>query len=197
MGRTRRLMLTLVPLLSVTAVPLARARAESIYRPSGIRSMYADRKARAVGDVITVLVTENTISDQKAETTVSREASAAAGADGGLLKFLPLTTLTGREAHTGEGTTSRSIRLLTRISCRVVEITSGGQLVIEGTRGVQINNDLQTVTLRGVVRPEDLGIDNTVPSTLLADAVVKVSGKGPINDRQKPGILSRLFRFLF
>jgi flagellar L-ring protein FlgH len=176
------------------------ARADSLYRPAMSRSMFADRKARAVGDVLTVQITESTVATQNAESQAQRKLSAQAdGGTGlyGILNKLPKATLSGSVEHKGSGTTSRSSQLASTITCRVVEITPGGQLVVSGERSIKVNQDTQTVRFHGIVRPEDIDPENTIPSSLVADARIEVLGKGPIDRHVKPGILSRIFEFLF
>jgi len=162
--------------------------------------MFADRKARAVGDVVTVLVTESTSATQDADSEAKRSLDAvASGGSGlfGILKRVPKATLGGSTSHKGSGSTTRSSRLTSTITCRVIEITSGGQLVLEGERALKINADTQVLRFRGHVRPDDIAPDNTVLSGAVADARIEVLGKGPIDRHVKPGILSRIFEFLF
>ena len=198
----RRLMpvLAMVPVLIMWGPVAVRSRADSLYKPATSRSMFADRKARAVGDVITVQVTESTIATQNAELQAQRKVNARAeGGTGiyGILERLPKATLAGNIEQKGSGSTSRSSQLASTITCRVVEITPGGQLVVSGERSIKVNQDTQTVHFHGIVRPEDIDPENTVPSSLVADARIEVLGKGPIDRHVKPGILSRIFEFLF
>jgi flagellar L-ring protein FlgH len=184
-------------LISLCAAPL---QATSLFNPDQVRGMFGDRKARGVGDVITVQIIESTVASQDADSAVQRELSAnAEGGSGlfGLFDRIPKATLGGSVNHKGSGTTTRSSRLVSTITCRVVEVTPRGQFVVTGERSVRVNADTQTVRFRGIVRPEDVDPANTVPSSLVADAQVEVVGKGPIDRHVKPGILSRVFQFLF
>jgi flagellar L-ring protein FlgH len=184
-------------LFPVVALP---ACADSLYRPGVTRGMFGDRRARGVGDVVTIQITESTIASQDATSDASRKSSSRAeGGSGlwGLLDRVPSATLGGSTEHKGSGSTTRSSRLVSTISCRVIEITPNGQLVVSGERSVRINQDTQTIRFRGIVRPEDVDLDNLVPSSLVADARIEVVGKGPIDRHVRPGILSRIFQFLF
>jgi flagellar L-ring protein precursor FlgH len=184
----------------VTLLPGEGAWSSSLYNPDRPRSMFADRKARAVGDVITIQIIESTVASQDADSDVQRRFSGQAeGGSGlfGLFDRLPKATLGGNINHKGSGTTTRSSRLVSTITCRVAEITPGGQLVVTGERSVRVNADTQMVRFRGVIRSEDVNPDNTVSSSLVADAQVEVVGKGPISRNVKPGLLTRIFDFLF
>src|SRR5919197_157435 len=128
-----RLAVALIALGAIVAAPALRA--DSLYNPGTSRSMFADRRARAVGDVVTVEITENTIASQDADSELQRKLSARAeGGSGlfGILKLVPRAALGGSVEHKGSGATSRSSRLVSTIRCRVIEITPGGQLVVSG-----------------------------------------------------------------
>ena len=72
-----------------------------------------------------------------------------------------------------------------------------GNMVVEGTRSIWQNKDEHKVTLRGIVRRDDVAYDNTVPSAKVADATVRFDGKGPLNAKQRQGILTQIFNILF
>jgi flagellar L-ring protein precursor FlgH len=180
---------------------LASATADSIYPQTKARSMFADRKAHAVGDVITVLITESTVASQDAATSTKKDVKAKA--DGGtkgpfnILSLVPSATLGGSASHSGSGSTTRSSKVVSTMSCRIAEVTPSGQLILKGERSLKINADTQIVKLTGTIRPEDIDQDNTVLSGAIADAKIEVEGKGPIDQHSKPGILMRIFQFLF
>lgn len=192
------LALGLSTLSTLSAVPPARA--DSLYTAGKTRSMFSDRKARSVGDVITVLITESTVAVQDANSEAKRklEASADGGSDSlGIFKLLPRASLNGSVSHGGSGRSTRSSSLSSTITCRVAEITPSGQMVIKGERILKVNQDTETIKFTGVVRPDDIAPDNTIASGSVADAQIEVIGKGPINRHVKPGLLSRIFEFLF
>jgi flagellar L-ring protein precursor FlgH len=189
--------ITLVLLLNAAA-PIG---ADSLYVAGKSKSMFADHKARAVGDVVTVLITESTVATQDANLNVQRSVAASAqGGTGGpfnILEYVPKSTLSGSTTEKGSGATSRSSQLTSTITCRVVALTPAGQLVLDGDRKVRVNTDTQTIKFSGIVRPEDISPENTVPSGAIADAHIEVLGKGPINRHVTPSILARIFQFLF
>jgi flagellar L-ring protein precursor FlgH len=163
--------------------------------------MFADRKAHAIGDVVTVVITESTVASQDASSTAQRSLDAkAAGGSGGwfnILDEVPKATLSGSTDHKGTGTTSRNSKLITTITCSIVGITPGGQLVISGDRKLKINADTQLIRFHGVARPEDVEQDNTIASGSVANAEIELLGKGPIDRHVKTGLLSRIFEYLF
>ena len=176
------------------------AVADSLYDPGKSRSMFADRKAHAVGDVVTVLITESTVASQDAQSSDQRSLDAKAGGGSGLfgiLKLVPKATLSGGTDHKGSGTTTRNSKLATTITCKVVEITPAGLFVLKGERRLKVNADTQVIEFHGLARPEDVQPDNTIASGSVADAQIEVLGNGPIDRHVKTGILSRIFQFLF
>ncbi len=163
-------------------------------------SLYSDVRARSVGDILTVTIVENTTAKATADTNVKKDESVSGFASTGLFKRLfkdlNLSASSNRNAS-GTGSTTRTGSLVTTISVLVKEIMENGVLRIEGSRLVTINKETQRVTLTGLVRPEDIAIDNTIPSNIIAGAEVKYDGKGIIADTQKQGILTKIFKFLF
>jgi flagellar L-ring protein FlgH len=180
--------------------PALPSAADSLYDPGKSRSMFADRKARAVGDVVTVLITESTVASQDAQSSDQRSLAATAGGGSGLfgiLKLVPKASLNGSTDHKGSGTTTRNSKLATIMTCSVVAITPAGLLVLKGERSLKVNADTQIIVFHGVARPEDVSPDNTIASGSVADAQIEVLGNGPIDRHVKTGILSRIFQYLF
>lgn len=161
-------------------------------------TMFADRKARAVGDTVTIIVEERTSAKNTAGTASSKETNVNMGAGSGfLLKAITAAGSNYSDNYDSAGSTTRGNSLSARITARVTEVQPNGNLVISGTQTIKVNGEDQKISVTGTVRPDDIGPDNTVLSTLLADASVKVDGKGSIGSKQKPGILHRLFGWLF
>ena len=79
----------------------------------------------------------------------------------------------------------------------VVEVLPNDNMIVEGTQSIWQNRDEHKITLRGIIRRDDVLMDNTVPSYKVADATIKFDGKGPLNAKQRQGILTQIFNFLF
>jgi flagellar L-ring protein precursor FlgH len=178
------------------------AEADSLWRDTGRGHLFTDVKASRVGDVVTVLVVESAQSDRKAETNTKKDAQnhlnlsnvfgnthfgAGRGGNRGRFDF------TGSNEHKGSGNITRSDTMTAQIPARVMRVLETGHLLIEGRRGIVVNDETQTLAFSGVVRPEDITPDNTVRSTLVADAEITILGKGILEEKQRPGILQRLF----
>ena len=178
----RNLLLRPIALATLAATLTPIALADSIYPTEKKRSMFSDRRANAVGDVVTVIIVESTTAVQSSDVDLKRSGDASAsGGSGlwGLMKLVPRASLSGSSAQKGSGTTTRNSRLTTTIACRVVEVSATGQLTIRGDRTMKINDDVQTLRFSGIARFEDVAQDNTLSSNVVVDAQIEVFGKGP------------------
>jgi len=99
--------------------------------------------------------------------------------------------------YDGAASTVRAGELKARITVRVVQVRPNGDLMIEGSRTVQVNNEKEEIGLSGVVRPKDVSASNTVYSYLIADAKITYKGKGAVNTGARPGFLTRIFNWIF
>lgn len=159
-------------------------------------SLYSDRKARQVGDIVTVIITESSKASKSDETHLSKKI----GANGSLSELfrignLPLKVgVDGSSGYTNSGSTTRSGSVDAKISATVKEVLPNGNLKLEGIRNVIVNNDVQTIAITGIVRPEDISADNTVLSIYMADAEIKYYGKG--ESTQYPGFVTKTFKIL-
>ena len=78
------------------------------------------------------------------------------------------------------------------MTARVVDLLANGNMIIEGNREVRVNAENQLITLTGIIRSRDISSENIILSTYIADARISYSGSGVLNDRQRPGWLSRI-----
>lgn len=169
-------------------------------------TLVAERVARfEVGDIITVLVREEVQASTTADTNTKKESDVESDsneqdnpflvADEGLNiikpEELPNWKIEAENETKNAGTTRRTSTLTTTITCFIVEILRNGNLVIEGEKRININREESRLSLRGIVRPKDVTPANTVPSPLVAAADLKLSGKGPLWNNQRRGLVTR------
>lgn len=164
-------------------------------------SLYADLKARDVGDIVTVAVVERSSGSNSSSlnTNKSTKFNVQAPEGVGPLDFISETGASadwGRQ-HTGSGQLSRQGRLTATVAATVVEVLPNGDLVIEGEREVGINEEKEILSLRGVVRPEDIGSDNLVYSSNIANASIEYRGKGAVTSGSRPNIFVRILSWFF
>jgi flagellar L-ring protein FlgH len=171
----------------------------SLWTGNSYRSdLFRDFKARYVDDVVTIRVVESTQALASADAKNARDTQASAGFDklfGLEKKISELPTLVSGKSSSsfeGKGSTSRETTLATTLTARVADVLPNGYLVVEGMREIRVNNENQSVYLTGVVRPEDIGSDNVVLSSAIAQMSVRVQGKGVVSQPIKPGWLYRI-----
>jgi flagellar L-ring protein precursor FlgH len=172
---------------------------------SGLNSLFVNQKARRVGDVVTIQIVESSKASNKASTDTGRKSSLSAG----LSKFFggennytaadpffnPFGSINSSfdRSFEGSGSTQRSGDLNAYLTARVVDVLPNGNLVLIGTREVGVNNEKQLITLSGIVRSKDISSDNQIKSIHISDAKISYSGRGAVNDPQRPGWLVRVF----
>ena len=160
----------------------------SLYLPNGaFTDMVADYKARRVDDVVTLVVFENTTAQSTGDVNTSRATtvSAAITALPGKLKTSGVSPLFGSNSSNqlaGKGETSAGSNVTTTLSARVIALLANGNMVVEAERRVDINSQHETMVVRGVLRPGDVGPDNSAPSTALANLEIELKGKGVVSD---------------
>jgi len=164
-------------------------------------SLFADQKARHEGDVVTVLIVEQASASKSASTKTSRTSDRNGKFNGMLgMNYNPLSQgvgLNSESKYEGSGSTSRTETLKAEVSVLVMEVMPNGNLMIEGRREIQVNNEKQIISVTGIVRPQDISPNNTVLSMYLVNPVINYEGDGLISRQQKPGLLSRLLDWLW
>lgn len=160
--------------------------------------MYADRKARNVGDLVTVIIVEQAQARQTANTSTGKESQVQVGPGLGVLAdLIPLFGMGGGDSYSASGQTTRGGSLTAKITTKVIEVLPNDTLRIEGKQTIVINGEEQEIIIRGTVRTRDISPDNTILSPLVADAEISFEGSGIVADKNNPGILTRLFNWLF
>lgn len=198
MKRFGLLTLTLLSALGLVMGPAVLTLAQSLYPVDQNSSMFADRKARRPGDLVTVIIVEQAQARQTAATSTGKDSEVSVGPGGGVLAdLIPLLRLGGGDSFSADGSTTRGGSLTAKITTRVVESYSNNTMRIEGRQKIVINGEEQEIVLTGLVRTEDVAPDNTVLSTFVADAEISFVGTGMVADKNKPGLLTRLLNWLF
>lgn len=159
----------------------------------------ADRIARRVGDVITILIAENSSASYSAQTNASKNDSTSISKGLGpiLGNLIPEWGIGAKSSVAGRGSTTQEGQLNARISVIVKEVYPNGTMLLEGTKAITTNKETQNITITGVVRREDIRPDNTILSVHVANAQIKSDGKGMIAQRQRKGVLTWLLDWLF
>jgi flagellar L-ring protein precursor FlgH len=200
---------------SVAKPPPPAENPGSVFSQNQPTFLLDDTRARRIGDILTVNIVDTSKSDLKAETKNDKTASQQLGVaayfgrktiNGNLPGELgiqnygmqgdvgsdPIVSTSNTSKFQSKGQTKRESAVTASIGCRIVNILPGGVMQVEGARQTRVNNETQVIVVKGLVRPIDVGPNNTVPSTQLADCQIEYYGEGDLADRQKSGWLTRL-----
>jgi flagellar L-ring protein FlgH len=168
------------------------------------RSLVADFRASRVGDLVTIRVDESPEAEGDADTQMDRQSSMQLGMNKmfGFAEALQrsnpdidpseLLDFMSNSNFSGQGETSRGSRVQGSIAARVRKQLPNGDLFLEGTKVLMVNDEELHIYVSGVIRPEDIEQDNTVASGLIADAQIEFTGRGVLTDNQRQGWLARL-----
>jgi flagellar L-ring protein precursor FlgH len=176
----------------------------TIYAPNNSLDLYADSRAKRIGDIVLVRIVETSKANKEANTKTQRTSTAT----GGISTLFGLETWLADNNHRfspsltelqasltndfeGKAKTDRKSNVTATISARVIDITTDGNLNIRGYQEVKVNDETQHIILSGIIRPQDVAQDNSVLSTHLADARIEYSGQGTLGDKQRPGWFAR------
>jgi flagellar L-ring protein FlgH len=167
-----------------------------------------DTRALRTGDVVHINIDEKADAQGNATTSLSKETSRDGKVDS-LLGLVPairkaypnidpdkLISLAANFDFKGQGNTQRTGQLTGVIAVRVKQTLPNGDLFIEGTKVVMINHEEYHLYISGVIRPADIDGDNSVSSSLVADARVEFTGRGDINDQVERGWLTKILDFV-
>ena len=166
--------------------------------------MYADKRGAGVGDILTIVVQENTTANKSNETKTERQSSLNAAitsflyspaASGFLTKggTMPAIQYSSDHKHDGTGAINNSESIVAHVAVRIVDSLPNGNFVVEGKRETSFGGERQTIILRGVVRSDDVASDNTVLSYNVADATIQIIGKGTVTDSTNKGWFNRVW----
>ena len=174
-------------------------KTQAQFNQNSSRSLFSDVKAYKEGDALMVLITEDMQANNGAQTSHGRQDQINMGLT--LPNVENSNKLNGNFSSgndfTANGKTSRNERIRTKLSARVVSVDSNGNLQIEGTRTTKINGEVQTITIRGLVRYVDVRPDNSVFSYSILNLTLLIEGDGEISETQDPGIITKFIRFIF
>ena len=183
--------------------------ADSLWVKAQHNSMYTvPQRQVGVGDVVTILISESTSAVQQARTSTEKQS----GLNADLLSdWNQIANLLGNErirkdfdlqlgggdSYQGSGQTSRSSQVRAVVTAMVTEVLENGNLFIIGEHKVKVNNEVQVIQVSGIVRPRDISENNSVLSSQIARAEVSINGSGVVGAKQNPGLMSKMFNWLF
>ncbi len=196
-----------VPPISQERLALASYGASRETKPGSVgslwssspTSLFGDRRARTLGDILTVVIEIDDRAEMKNRTDRSRDASEGLSVpnffglaslaenilpSGGTLD--PAIDATSSSSNTGNGIIKRQDKLTLQVAATVVGILPNGHMVISGNQEVRVNHELRDLQVAGIIRPEDISRRNTITYEKIADARIVYGGRGVLSDVQQP-----------
>ena len=169
--------------------------------------LFGDPKARKVGDLLTVIIEEESSTKMDAKNSSKKTSKAAGSMSFGHPKIddratawtnvvIPAWSLETGRSFEGDGKMENKNKFTSKITVRVTDVMPNGNLLIEGKRSMIIQNESVIVIMTGTVRPRDISRDNIVKSSRIADTAVRYASSGPMIRSQKRGLLMSLLNWI-
>ena len=163
---------------------------------TGASGLLGDRRARNLGDILTITIEIDDEAEMKNTSTRTRQGSESAEVGGffgagnvlppGLMKLNPNVEFGSQSDYSGNGSVKRNEKLTLRVAATVVQVLPNGHLVIQGDQEVRVNFELRDLQVTGIVRPEDISRYNEIPYDRIAGARIAYGGRGQISSAQQP-----------
>lgn len=207
-----RLLLLLMAIILAALVWAELSWADSIWNGSAAQpsSLYSTTKGEfKIGDIVTIMLVQNVSATNSAGLDTDKETELDMEFEG-FDDIFGLTHLFGRpitvdpsfsvdaeNEFEGDGSSQRSSVITGTISGQITEVLPNGNLRIEASQAMVINDEKNSVILVGTVRPQDISPQNTILSTQVANVEIKYAGKGPLSNVQKRGIITEFLEFIW
>lgn len=183
-----------LPLLLAWAVSSGSLAADLV-NPEKFAPLTADHRGVSPGDIVTILVVENSSATNSAD----MKSDKSYGVGGEITTLAPrrqgFQASIGDQAD-GRGAVTRSGRMVAQLSVRVQEVYPNGDLFVKGDQEINVNGEKTRISLEGRLRPRDITDGNVALSSRLADARIEYVGDGYLSERARPGLIPRIFNWL-
>jgi flagellar L-ring protein precursor FlgH len=171
----------------------------SIYHDMQNMELFNDARAHRIGDILTINLVEAMQASKKSETTTSKTDKVNVGAPQILGQSLRIagqsanSSLNSANSFDGAGSSTQSNQLTGQLTVTVAQRLSNGNLLVKGEKWLTINQGQELIRISGIVRAQDIGQDNSVDSTRVADARITYTGRGTLNEANTQGWLAKFF----
>lgn len=176
--------------------PPPRAADGAIFNAAdGYAALTQGHRAGKVGDPLTIALVERTTSTKAAGSKTERGGSIGVTPPTGLLSVFSGAGLnaSGDSSFKGDGNASQSNALSGEVTVTIVEVRPNGTALVRGEKHLMLSQGKEWIQLSGIVRLADIGADNRVASTRVADARIEYAGNGPVSRASREGWLSKFF----
>ena len=165
----------------------------------GSQALFEDRRPRYIGDILTILVSENVNASKNSAADASRSGSASLDLSvipkifAGLISKSQDASASGKNAMSAKGGANAKNTFNGVITVTVIDVLANGNLLVSGEKQMLINQGTEFIRFSGVVNPRTVNANNTIASTQVADARIEYSAKGYVDEAQTMGWLQRIF----
>lgn len=195
---SRSLVCLAIGLMFIVLPVAGSVQAESLWSDTGpAGSLFADHKAHAIGDIVTILISESSSATRAGNASNAKNSSTSMNAGTGIFAWIAAASAGNSDSFTAKGSLSNTNNVTGTITVQVTEIKPNGDLVVSGTQSIKQNGEEQRIVISGVIREDNIASDNTVLSRYVANAQLRIDGHGPIAGKQRQGIFTQIFNFLF
>ncbi len=198
------------PISMPMPAPKVAHREQNSLWDSNRQTFFKDQRAADVGDILTVMIEIKDKAELDNESTRTRNSGENAGVngllgyEGALGDVLPdavnpasLVGLDSDSNHTGAGAIDREEKIQVKLAALITQVLPNGNLAIEGSQEVRVNFEKRILNVAGVIRPQDVSINNTVSYDQIAEARISYGGEGQITDVQQPRYGQQVYDILF
>lgn len=200
-------------LILVVFLCIGLSFANSLWSDSA-RSPFVKKNSYKVGDTITIIIDENLSAAQSGTTRADKssdfnfnglqKADSSLSSTGGNVRSQTNKNqasmglnFSGDSAYSGTGKTTRATSVRTNITATVIDVQPNGTLFVLGQRQIKVNDEVEQIEVSGIVNPEKISDTDTIYSTQLANAKITIKGAGTVSNPQQPGVMARIFDWLF
>ena len=169
--------------------------AGSLYQESSYSSLISDHTAMGIGDIVTVVIYENSLATANADD--GKEKSFDLGVSANVNNSSNKLGISAENDYSTNGGTSRGGKIVANVTVRVIGKFDNGDLEISGEQLIEVNREKQNIKLSGRIRQIDISAQNTVLSTRVANAQIQYIGDGILGNGQSQGIITKIFDSLF
>ncbi len=176
-------------------IPPLEAKNGGIFNNAAYKPLFEDRRARAVGDIITILITENTAASKQGASSASKSGAVDASTSVFMGSNMPRTSFSAANSSKYEDKSALNSgnTFSGTLSVTVIDVLANGNLVVSGEKQIALDKGNEFVRLSGVVNPDYIKLGNVVPSSQVADARIEYRTNSRIDAAQVASILTRFF----
>lgn len=183
--------------VSLIVMLMITSQSASLWQGENV-GLFNDHIAKKTGDSLTIIIEESIKNTQSSGSTIKNASNVSFGPGSGYVDFLDSATgMPNQSSFEAEGKQNTVGEFKTAVTVRVIEVLDNKELVVEGKKTVNINNDKQYIYVKGIVKPENINKGNIVYSNYLANAEIVFKQDGEINNANEPGFITKIFNMVF